>query len=64
MASTAAANPAEEQVVLLHGIAKQARDMTPLAEALNEAGYIVLNRDYPSRKAPIEVLAASLLDQV
>lgn len=64
LASNTAAEPAAEQVVLLHGIGKQARDMAPLAKILERAGYKVLNLDYPSTDAPIEPLAIGLLDQV
>lgn len=48
---------AAECVILLHGLARTAASMEPLAEALEAAGYRVANIDYPSRDAPIEVLA-------
>lgn len=46
-----------ECVVLLHGLARTARAMEPLAEALTRDGFIVANIDYPSRDYPIEELA-------
>lgn len=36
-------------VVLLHGMARSARSMTPLAADLRRAGYVVANVDYPTR---------------
>jgi pimeloyl-ACP methyl ester carboxylesterase len=48
---------AAEGVVLLHGLARSARSMAKMEAALSKAGYIVLNVDYPSRTAPIAVLA-------
>ncbi len=49
--------PAAECVVLLHGLARTADSMETLAEALETAGYRVVNVDYPSREKPIEALA-------
>ena len=46
-----------ECVVLLHGLARTARSMVPLAVAFEAAGYRVLNVAYPSRLHVIEVLA-------
>lgn len=43
-------------VVLLHGLARTAASMTPVAEALR-GDYVVVNVDYPSREAPVAVLA-------
>lgn len=45
-----------EQVILLHGLARTARSMAPLAQALRDAGYAVANLDYPSRRYPVETL--------
>lgn len=56
--ATAAAAP---QVVLLHGLARSASSMQPMAEALTAQGYAVCNIDYPSRKHPVEVLAAQFV---
>ena len=49
---------ATDCVVLLHGLARTARSMAPLAEAFAARGYKVANIDYPSRDAVVEVLAA------
>lgn len=46
----------QETVVLLHGLARSARAMRPMAKALEAAGYTVRNIDYPSTKHPVEVL--------
>ena len=46
-----------ENVILLHGLCRTSRSMTKLQHALAQAGYTVWNVDYPSRTAPIEVLA-------
>ncbi len=48
---------AADCVVLLHGLARTARSMAPLAEAFEARGYAVANIDYPSRDAVVEVLA-------
>jgi len=64
LARNALADATAEQVVILHGIGKQARDMAPLAKVLTSAGYKVLNLDYPSTDAPIETLALDLLRPV
>ena len=44
-------------VILLHGLARSASSMEPLAEFLGEQGYEVVNVDYPSRHYTIEELA-------
>jgi pimeloyl-ACP methyl ester carboxylesterase len=49
--------PAQEGVILLHGLARSSRSMQPLAHTLESVGYHVVNVDYPSRTAPIETLA-------
>lgn len=54
---TPVAGEAKECVVLLHGLARTAGSMEPLAEALGEAGYYVANIDYPSRHKPVAELA-------
>ena len=48
---------AKECVVLLHGLARTAGAMEKMAKALNEAGYVAVNIDYPSRDYAIEILA-------
>lgn len=53
---TASEAPAEG-VVLLHGLARSAASMKRMEEALEEAGYVVLNKGYRSREAVIAVLS-------
>jgi triacylglycerol lipase len=48
---------AAEGVVLLHGLCRTDDSMTRMASALRKEGFIVLNVDYPSRTATVEVLA-------
>jgi len=50
-----------ECVVLLHGVGMGAWVMSPLASALEEAGYRTLNLSYPSRQLPIEQIAGEWL---
>jgi len=47
----------KECVVLLHGLARSARSMSTMEESLIEAGYLVANVNYPSRKNTVEHLA-------
>jgi len=47
-----------QAVVLLHGLARSAGSMNPVADMLKKAGYQVCNVDYPSREHTVEVLAA------
>jgi triacylglycerol lipase len=51
------ASGAQEEVILLHGLCRTSRSMRPMERALTQAGYRVLNVDYPSRTAPIQKLA-------
>lgn len=53
-----AGEPEAPQVVLLHGLARNASSMRPMARALERAGYAVCNIDYPSRRHGIAELAA------
>jgi len=46
-----------ECVILLHGLARSSRSFSIMENSLNEAGYHVINVDYPSRKQNIEMLA-------
>lgn len=46
--------PNGETVVLLHGLARSARSMEPMANHLRDKGYTVVNHDYPSRHHTIE----------
>jgi pimeloyl-ACP methyl ester carboxylesterase len=48
---------AGEAVILLHGLARTEKSMRKMAAALTAEGYVVRNVGYPSRTAPIEVLA-------
>jgi alpha-beta hydrolase superfamily lysophospholipase len=47
-------------VVLLHGIARTARSMTRLQQALQQSGFATLNLDHPSRKMPLVALASEI----
>ena len=49
--------PSNACVILLHGLARTAASMDSMAEALSDAGYRVVNVDYPSRHHRIEVLS-------
>jgi pimeloyl-ACP methyl ester carboxylesterase len=49
---------ATEHVILLHGLCRTSGSMRPMADALQAAGYVVHNIDYPSRSAPIGELAS------
>ena len=46
-----------ECVILLHGLIRTSFAMTPIADALREEGFVVVNQDYPSRKYLIEELS-------
>ncbi len=56
-------NSYDECVILLHGLARTARSMARLAAALRDAGYRVVNVDYPSRKYDIATLATLSIGQ-
>jgi len=47
----------KEYVILLHGLCRSGRSMIPMGQALVQAGYRVLNMEYPSRSASIEKLS-------
>lgn len=53
-----------ECVVLLHGLARTENSMLLMEEALKAAGYTVVNKGYPSTKAPIEDLVAQVTPAV
>lgn len=53
-----------ETVILLHGLARSSGSMQKMADAVQAAGYRVVNLDYPSTHAPIETLAATALAPV
>lgn len=48
---------AADCVVLLHGLLRTSASMQPMEQALTEAGYAVVNVDYPSRDHELGVLA-------
>lgn len=50
-------------VVLLHGLARSAASMKPVAERLEQEGYRVINFGYESTKYPIEELAVNAVQQ-
>jgi triacylglycerol lipase len=50
-------------VFLLHGLGRTKRSMKPVERGLTEAGYEVINLNYPSRKRRIEDLADDVLDR-
>lgn len=52
---------AKDCVVLLHGLARSASAMDTMQQALNDAGYHIVNVDYPSREHAIEVLAPMVI---
>lgn len=52
--------PNAEVVILLHGLARTNRSMDALASRIRQAGFEVLNIDYPSRKHPIEELGKQI----
>ena len=56
--------PRDEQVVLLHGIARSSSHMKKLEEFLASKGYTVHNLDYPSTKHPLDKLAAMVAKDV
>jgi triacylglycerol lipase len=56
--------PADEVVVLLHGLARSSKSMTKMEKSLEKEGYKVLNLDYPSRKHSVAKLARLVHDQV
>ena len=53
---------AAECVVLLHGMVRSSSAMEAMAEAVEEAGYVAANIDYPSRDHTIEVLAPMAIE--
>lgn len=59
-----AQGPAQDCVILLHGLARHAASMAPMAAALRAQGYHVVNRGYPSARAPIGELAEGIAARV
>lgn len=56
------AAPAEDCVVLLHGLAGSDRQLTIIEETLDAVGYRVVNRAYPSMDMPIDALIGHVDD--
>ncbi|HKK19580.1 MAG TPA: alpha/beta fold hydrolase [Opitutales bacterium] len=56
--------PAQESVVLLHGLARQAASMQKMARALEERNYQVINIGYDSRHHDIETLAKDVRGRI
>jgi triacylglycerol lipase len=55
---------AQDDVVLLHGLARSASSMKKLARHLESEGFRVHNIDYPSTKFTIEELAEKIRDEL
>jgi pimeloyl-ACP methyl ester carboxylesterase len=55
--------PRRECVILLHGLGRTFRSMAEMAEALEAAGYLTVNLDYPSRDYRIETLANTAIPE-
>ena len=47
----------QEYVILLHGLCRSGRSMIRMGQSLTQAGYKVLNMEYPSRSATIDKLS-------
>jgi triacylglycerol lipase len=54
---------ASEGVILLHGLCRSDKSMQKMEGRLTDAGFIVLNVDYPSRTAPIETLSEAAIGE-
>jgi len=55
-AALTTADDFSECVVLLHGLNRSWRSMRPMADALNKAGFTIVNVDYPSQSGSVEHL--------
>ena len=64
LAPVPVAAQAHECVILLHGLARHATSLAPMAAALRAQGYHVVTRGYPAASAPIEELAQGISDRV
>ena len=60
--SQLSAQPPEQCVVLLHGLARTSSSMVEMEQKLQAAGYQVVNIGYPSRAHPVEYLAEQAVD--
>lgn len=58
---TSSQTRAEECVVLLHGLARTDDSMEEMEEGLLDAGFRVINHDYPSREYSIEQLSSAVI---
>lgn len=63
MFSATASVQAKDGVILLHGLARTSASMDKMQTALTEAGYVVVNIDYPSRTAAIRKLAEDTISE-
>jgi len=59
---TASSQIKQETVVLLHGLARSSTAMNKMGRALIREGYEVINVDYPSTTATVEVLSKQIFD--
>lgn len=59
--TTATVSVASEAVILLHGLCRTDRSMAKMASALESAGYVVLNVNYPSRTSTLQDLAETVI---
>ena len=57
-------NKDSEAIILLHGLARTSRSMNKAANLLAAYGYKIINVNYPSRSAEIDVLAQKYIGQV
>lgn len=55
------AAPAADCTILIHGLARTARSMKPVAEVLRDEGHAVVMLNYPSRKFDIPSLATTTI---
>jgi len=55
--------PEKECVILLHGLARTSSSMKKLKKRLLQAGYVVVNHDYPSRKGTVEELSEKAIPE-
>jgi triacylglycerol lipase len=58
------AAPGQPYVILLHGLCRTGRSMIPMGQSLTQAGYKVMNIEYPSRSAGVEKLSESTIAPV
>ncbi|MEP0006200.1 MAG: alpha/beta hydrolase [Balneola sp.] len=52
---------ASDCVILLHGLARSDNSFSKMEQKLNEEGYFVINKSYPSTKHDIETLANDII---